>query len=161
MLAGILAARNIAGQSHDVWEVNVDQSYHEETTERQTPAAAAPSDLETLIGDAFARYDPLALGTAIGVLNGAALFLATAIVLLRSGDVAGPTLGLLGNYFIGYEATWSGAFLGLVEGALGGFALGYLLAREINLLVRLFEVSVRRRLQLAGSLDPLEAGSAE
>ena len=161
MLAGILAARNVAGQSHDVWEVNVDREYHEEVTERQTPAATAPSDLETLIGDAFARYDPLALGAAIGILNGAALFLATAILLLGSGDVTGPTLGLLGNYLFGYEATWSGAFLGLVEGALGGFGLGYLLARAINLLVGLFEVSVRRRLQLAGALDPLEAGSAE
>ena len=161
MLAGILAARNIAGQSHDVWEVNVDQAYHEETTERQTPAASTPSDLEKLISDAFARYDPLALGTAIGVLNGAALFLATAILLLAGEAVSGPNLGLLGNSLFGYEATWSGAFVGLVEGALGGFGLGYLLARAINILVDLFEVSVRRRLQLASALDPLEAGSAE
>ena len=155
MLAGILAARNITGQNHDVWEVNVDQAYHEETTERQTPAKSPAGDLETLIADAFARYDAVALGTAIGVLNGLALFFATAILLVGSDVDSGPNLGLLGNYLVGYEATWSGAFVGLVEGALGGFALGYLLARSINLLVGLFEVSVRSQLQL-GALDPLD-----
>lgn len=30
MLTGILAARNIAGGSYDVWSVNVEQTYHEE-----------------------------------------------------------------------------------------------------------------------------------
>jgi hypothetical protein len=84
-----------------------------------------------------------------------ALFFSTAILLVGSDVDSGPNLGLLGNYLVGYEATWSGAFVGLVEGALGGFALGYLLARSINLLVGLFEVSVRSQLQL-GALDPLD-----
>ena len=43
---------------------------------------------------------------------------------------------------------------------MGGFALGYLLARSINLLVSLFEISVRSQLQL-GALDPLEVGASE
>ena len=30
MLSAMLAARNILGESHDVWEVNVERSYHEE-----------------------------------------------------------------------------------------------------------------------------------
>ncbi|MGF1552570.1 MAG: NAD(P)/FAD-dependent oxidoreductase [Paracoccaceae bacterium] len=30
MLTGMLAARNIAGEDHDIWEVNVERSYHEE-----------------------------------------------------------------------------------------------------------------------------------
>jgi hypothetical protein len=30
MLTAILAARNILGESHDVWTVNVERSYHEE-----------------------------------------------------------------------------------------------------------------------------------
>jgi protoporphyrinogen oxidase len=29
MLTGILAARNLLGESHDLWEVNGDESYHE------------------------------------------------------------------------------------------------------------------------------------
>jgi hypothetical protein len=30
MLSAMLAARNILGERHDVWEVNVERSYHEE-----------------------------------------------------------------------------------------------------------------------------------
>ncbi len=30
MLSAMLAARNILGEDHDVWTVNVDRSYHEE-----------------------------------------------------------------------------------------------------------------------------------
>ncbi len=30
MLTGMLAARNIMGESHDLWDVNVERSYHEE-----------------------------------------------------------------------------------------------------------------------------------
>lgn len=36
MLTGMLAAQNILGEDHDLWEVNVERSYHEEfTTEKQ------------------------------------------------------------------------------------------------------------------------------
>jgi len=30
MLTAMLAARNIAGERHDLWTVNVERSYHEE-----------------------------------------------------------------------------------------------------------------------------------
>jgi protoporphyrinogen oxidase len=33
MLTGLLAARNVAGESHDVWSANVEQEYHEEVRE--------------------------------------------------------------------------------------------------------------------------------
>ena len=32
MLTGLLAARNILGEKHDLWKVNVERSYHEEFT---------------------------------------------------------------------------------------------------------------------------------
>lgn len=39
MLTGILAARNILGEEHDLWEVNTERSYYEEftTAEKQQP----------------------------------------------------------------------------------------------------------------------------
>ena len=47
MLTAILAVRNVLGERHDIWDVNVSEEYHE-TMERQvprrverTPAAAA------------------------------------------------------------------------------------------------------------------------
>lgn len=40
MLTAMLAARNIMGEQHDVWNVNVERSYHEEFQVKQAMAAA-------------------------------------------------------------------------------------------------------------------------
>jgi protoporphyrinogen oxidase len=41
MLTGVYAARNIMGAAHDLWEVNVERSYHEEM-QLEKPQAEAP-----------------------------------------------------------------------------------------------------------------------
>ena len=42
MLTAMLAIRNILGEDHDIWNVNVERSYHEEfTTEKKKSIAAA------------------------------------------------------------------------------------------------------------------------
>jgi hypothetical protein len=51
--------------------------------------------------------------------------LATVILLVREGPVVGPNLSLLKVYFHGFAPTWTGAFVGLVEAGIVGFALGY------------------------------------
>ena len=158
---GLLAARNVAGESHDIWTVNVDSAYHEGASERGVPERLETDTLEQRLREVFARYDPIALGTALGALSGGGLFLATVVLLLKGGDPVGPTLSLLGSYFLGFSATWPGAFVGLIEGALGGFLAGYLLARSINLLVGAHETSLHRTLQLTRSLDPLEEPSPD
>ena len=45
MLTGILAAKNILGESHDLWNVNTERSYHEEVTE--TSAESKKLELAT------------------------------------------------------------------------------------------------------------------
>jgi len=40
MLTAMLAARNIVGEQHDVWNVNVERSYHEEFRVKKTLVAA-------------------------------------------------------------------------------------------------------------------------
>jgi protoporphyrinogen oxidase len=165
MVTGVYAARNVDGASYDVWQVNVEQEYHEEVTEeaaqragdRLTPARAPDPTLEELVRWAFAQYDAVALGVAVGTVAGVGLFLATAAALLGP-EPKGPTLALLGHYFLGFEVSWLGAFLLLVEGWLGGFVAGWLVAKAVNLLVQTYENSIRRRLQLARTLDPLETG---
>jgi hypothetical protein len=165
MLAGMLAARNVAGESHDVWAVNVESEYHEEvrgeaaagaaaTGDRQVPAAAPGVLVEDLVREGFARYDPVALGGAVGIVAGALLLLATATLLLRSGNVVGPNLFLLGNYLYGFSPSWRGAVVGAVEAGAGGFALGWILGRSINWLVGWHEIGIRRRLEYASILDP-------
>jgi hypothetical protein len=41
MLTGALAARNILGGNHDIWNVNLERSYHEEFVVRSNPAVSA------------------------------------------------------------------------------------------------------------------------
>jgi hypothetical protein len=39
MLTAMLAVRNLAGEHHDLWEVNTERSHHEDVpTEASTPA---------------------------------------------------------------------------------------------------------------------------
>ena len=159
MLTGILAARNVAGEAHDVWGINLDDEYHEAgggAGDRLTPGVARDRTLEEVLAAAFARYDPVALGAAVGVVFGVGLFLATAIALLHEPGDPGRVLSLLGEYLAGYEVSWMGAGIGLLGAGIGGFAFGWLVARTINGLIG-WEESLLRRQILARTLDPLEA----
>ena len=167
MVAGMLAARNLAGETHDVWAVNVEQQYHEEVADdsrrvedRLTPERLKRPELEELIGQAFARFDPVALGTALGSIAALLLLAGTAVLLLEGGDPVGPTLSLLGQYLTGYQVSWTGALIGFVEAGVLGFGLGWLMAKLINLLVGATENSIRRRLEINEVFDPLSVGES-
>ena len=165
MLTAVYAARNIVGEQHDVWSVNTEMEYHEETREkrsvpkpviattkpaidaanggdRQIPRRLTP---EELIEAAFAKLDPLALGVAVGIVIGLSLFIATVALLLKGGEVVGPTLALLNNVLFSFSVTWSGAFIGLAEGTLGGFAVGYLFASLRNVGIDAYAWLLQRR----------------
>jgi hypothetical protein len=63
-----------------------------------------------------------ALGLALGLLFGLAIFIATNWLVLKGGKPVGPHLSLLGQYFIGYKVSFLGSFVGFAY----GFALGTL-----------------------------------
>ncbi len=139
MVTGVYAARNIMGGTHDVWAVNTEKEYHEEG--RSTPVSAGDrmvparvqvtveeplrEDEEELLETLFARLDPVAMGVAVGTVSGLLIFIATAILIIQGGPEVGLNLSLLGQFFFGYDVTWGGALVGLLEGGLGGFAIGY------------------------------------
>lgn len=162
MLTGVYAARNIVGEKNDVWAVNTEQDYHEEVREAETgrvktmgdravPMPVQPATVETdaladqLIQKAFAKLDPVALGVAVGTVVGAGLLLATIVLLLKGGTFIGPRLGLLRNFLIGYDVTWLGSLVGLVEGSIGGFALGYAAASFRNWGMKAYAYMLKRR----------------
>ena len=159
MLTGVYAAGNILGERHDVWSVNTEKEYHEEERVGQPNAGdrLVPTRVSIPVGEAieeyeekvievaFAKIDPLALGVAVGVVSGLGIFMASAILLLKSGPVVGPMLSLLGNYFFGYDITWAGAFLGLLEAGLVGFAVGALAAGLRNWTLKVYAKIVRWR----------------
>jgi protoporphyrinogen oxidase len=142
MVTAVYASQNIMGENRNIWDVNVEDDYHEEHREvssaassggdRLVPGRVARPSLDEALGEVFAKYDAVALGSAIGAVAGVLLFLATAILLVKGGDTVGPNLSLLGNYLLGYQVSWGGAFLGLFEAGLGGFAFGWVLASMIN-----------------------------
>ena len=139
MVTGVYAARNIMGGTHDVWAVNTEKEYHEEG--RSTPVSAGDrmvparvqvtveeplrEDEEELLETLFARLDPVAMGVAVGTVSGLLIFIATAILIIQGGPEVGLNLSLLGQFFFGYDVTWGGALVGLLEGGLGGFLIGY------------------------------------
>ncbi len=167
MLTGVYAAHNIAGAEYDVWAVNVEKEYHEEgrvaeaapedrAVPHRVPAAAGVPSPDALIEAVFARLDPAALGIAIGSVTGVGLFLATTVLLLKGGPMVGRTLSLLGNFLPGFTATWSGAFIGLVEAGVGGFAFGYTLAKLRNWGMSAYARMVKRRAEAAARRDLLD-----
>ena len=163
MLSGVYAARNVVGGSHDVWDVNVEPEYQEEVRsggDRFVPRRLADTPTEAWIQEAFGRYDPVALGVALGTVLGLGLFVATAVLLLLGGEPVGPNLAVLGSYFLGFEVTWRGALLGLLEAGAGGFAFGYALARLINAVVAREERVLLDRIEAMRAMDLLEGGSA-
>lgn len=168
MLTGVYAARNIVGEKLDVWSVNTEMEYHEEG--RATPStkgdrlvpvgilpplAEAQISADAIIESIFAKLDPVALGCALGLVSGSGLFLATAILLLKGGEVVGPNLSLLSNYFFGFRVTWAGAFFGFFEAAIGGFVLGYLFATLRNWGMTAYAYLIKRRAESAASGDIL------
>lgn len=97
------------------------------------------SDLaETLILQSLARLDGTALGVSIGLLFGFAVFAATNFLIFRGGEVIGPNLALLGQFFIGYEVSFTGSLIGMVYGTIAGFVLGWLIAFLRNFVVGIY-----------------------
>ena len=110
-------------------------------------------DPDEVLVHAFARLDKIGLGVAVGGVSGLAVFAATMILILKGGDQpVGPTLALLGQFFLGYRVTIAGAFVGLLYGFFSGFALGYLFAALRNAFIVLYAASVRAKQELT-SLD--------
>jgi len=130
MLTGMLAVRNaVLAEKHDLWSVNTDQEYHEEVSaEIGVERHDLDQLVQTVVRQAFTKVDRVALGLSIGSTAGVLLFLATLVLVLRGGDIIGPRLGLLSQYFPGYTVTPEGAALGLLYGFAVGFAGGWFVA---------------------------------
>jgi protoporphyrinogen oxidase len=167
MLAGLYAARSVAGETHDLWSINEDRSFHEEVREgdrdrpevrdRLTPKRATP-EVDKMLEDAFALYDEVAMGGAVGITASLALAVATLALLLGSGQEFVPMMSLLGQYLFGFEVSWPGLLVGVPEAGLLGFGLGWLTAHMINLMVAAFERGLERRLATMTTLEGRTGG---
>jgi len=170
MLAGLFAARNVAGADLDLWSINEDLIFHEEVRpdeaeergmrDRLTPTRVDES-IEKLLSDAFARYDEVAMGGAVGLTASLGVAVATALPLVGSGESFVPMLSLLGNYLFGFEVSWPGLAVGIVEAGLLGFGLGWVTGKLANMLIRGFERDLERRLAILTTIEALDGGNIE
>ena len=124
------------------------EEYHEEiSTETGVQRHDLEDLLQTAVREAFAKLDRVALGLSIGSTAGVLFFLATLVLVLKGGDVIGPRLGLLSQYFPGYRVSVSGSLLALAYGFVLGFVAGWAFAFLRNVLVFLSIVTIHYRAQ--------------
>ena len=67
---------------------------------------------------------------------------------IKGGDVVGPSLKLLGQYFIGYTVTVKGAFVAFGYSFVWGFLFGWLFAYLRNLFLALYIYRVKKKAEL-------------
>jgi hypothetical protein len=147
MLTGLLAVKNaITGDTNDLWSVNTDQEYHEEVREEMPGELEEVTQvLEGAIARVFPKLDRVAFGVSLGTTAGVLLFLATMVLAAKRGDVVGPNLQLLNEYFPGYNVSVSGSFLGLFYGFFSGFVGGWSFAFVRNGAMFLTMALIHRR----------------
>jgi protoporphyrinogen oxidase len=144
MLTAMMAAENILGANHDLWQVNEEQEYHEEI-------------IKKVLVRAFAKIDKLGFATALGSVCGLLFFLLTLFLALMNGDTSGVRWDLLNQYFFGYSVTIKGAFVGLAYTFSWVFLFGWLFAYFRNLLLALFVYRVKRKTELLNFMDFLDS----
>lgn len=91
---------------------------------------------DELIQRAALRMSAVTSGVVFGLLSGGGLFLATVWLVMKGGPHPGPHLGLLSQFFPGYDVTLAGAVVGLFYAFVAGYCAGFVLARIYNALAR-------------------------
>jgi hypothetical protein len=102
---------------------------------------------------AFAPLHRSAMGTAVGIVLGTMIFLATLASIRR--DPA-EHLRLLSQFFIGYSVSLQGALLGLVWGFATGYVVGWTFALLRNVAVWIYLIGLRSRVDMEQYSDFLD-----
>ncbi len=72
------------------------------------------------------------LGFVLGVIGALIIFAATNWLVLKGGEVVGPHMGLLDQFFIGYSVTFIGSLVGAAYAFVIGYASGLFVAKIYN-----------------------------
>ena len=77
------------------------------------------------------------LGIVFGLVAGIIIFASTNFLILKGGEVIGPHLSLLRNFFPFYSVTFLGSIVGFGYGLLTGYIAGFIIGSIYNLVVKL------------------------
>jgi len=92
-------------------------------------------DIEKLALVRVLRLQAMVQGIVSGLLAAVGLFAATNYLVLKGGEVVGPHLALLSQFFPGYTVTFVGSIVGAIYAFAYGFAAGYFVSRVYNAMV--------------------------
>jgi hypothetical protein len=99
--------------------------------------ASNDKGLEQVVLTRLLRLNAVAQGLVTGIIIGLVVFIATNWLIVKGGDIIGPHLSLLGQFFIGYRVTFAGSLIGFAYAFVVGFLVGYCVARVYNFIVGL------------------------
>lgn len=87
---------------------------------------------EEIIRKAVVRLNGNILGLVLGFIVALLIFVATNWLVLKGGEVVGPHLSLLNQFFIGYSVTFFGSLIGAAYGFISGYLSGLLIGWIYN-----------------------------
>ena len=100
-------------------------------------ASFEPADqTDQILERAVVRLNANILGIVFGIIAGLGIFIATNFLILKGGDVVGPHLALLGNFFPFYRVTFLGSIIGFAYGLLTGYVAGFIIATVYNQVIK-------------------------
>lgn len=110
----------------------------QDSSKQHSSASFEPVDqIEQILERAVLRLNANILGVVLGIIAGLGIFIATNFLILKGGEVVGPHLALLGNFFPFYSVTFLGSIIGFGYGLLSGYVAGFIIASIYNLVVKL------------------------
>jgi ABC-type dipeptide/oligopeptide/nickel transport system permease subunit len=94
--------------------------------------ATASASEEELIRHAVLRLNGNILGLVLGSIGALAIFVATNWLVLKGGEVVGPHMRLLDQFFYGYTVTFTGSFVGAAYAFVAGYLVGLFIGLVYN-----------------------------
>lgn len=108
---------------------HVDSSYPQQTDYSEHKPNISE---EEIIRKAVVRLNGHILGFVLAMIGALIIFLTTNWLVLKGGEVVGPHMGLLGQFFIGYSVTFAGSLIGAAYAFVIGYASGLFIAWIYN-----------------------------
>ncbi|MGB7210123.1 MAG: hypothetical protein WBD27_15815 [Pyrinomonadaceae bacterium] len=113
---------------------HVDSSYPQQTDYSENKPNISE---EEIIRKAVVRLNGHILGFVLAMIGALIIFLATNWLVLKGGEVVGPHMGLLDQFFIGYSVTFVGSLIGAAYAFVIGYASGLFIAWIYNWVISL------------------------
>ncbi len=90
------------------------------------------TDEDEIILSTVAHIHATILAVICGLVGGGVIFFMTAWLLIKGGEIVGPHLKLLSQFFFGYSVSWGGSLVGFIWGFIYGAIIGWLIGKIYN-----------------------------